>query len=86
MSSVSTSNQFVGALTLLWPTSPLNVAVASWGSTLAELFVFFDLAEAMQQRLSEYTRFKEEVFSLSLRGLVSTHETGVSCSAKASFS
>lgn len=85
MSSVSTSNQFVGALTLLWPTSPLNVAVASWGSTLA-FFLFFDLAEAMQQRLSEYTRFKEEVFSLSLRGLVSTHETGVSCSAKASFS
>lgn len=53
-------NQFlhriVGALTLLWPTSPLNVAVASWGSTLAgffrkktALFLFFDLAEAMQQ-------------------------------------
>lgn len=56
------------------------------GQYLGVFFLFFDLAEAMQQRLSEYTRFKEEVFSLSLRGLVSTHETGVSCSAKASFS
>ena len=66
---------FPGALTLLWPTSPPNVAVASWDSTLAGfLFEFWCIfffgggwgGVVGAARLSEYTRFKEEVFSLSL--------------------